>query len=112
MKIEQAQIEELKKKHGQIYEGAISFSDDNDKLHAVEFVWRKPAIADVEAHTKASQRNPITANLNLVQSLIVHPEPGPVIEAVREYPAAYGKFVEEAVIPFFGANVSVRTKKL
>jgi hypothetical protein len=112
MKIEQAQIDELKKKYGQIYEGAISFTDDNEKPHSVEFVWRKPTIADVEAHTKASQRNPITANLNLIQSLIVHPDPGPVIEAVREYPAAYGKFVDEAVSPFFGANVSVRTKRL
>jgi hypothetical protein len=112
MKIEQAQIEELKKKHGQIYEGAISFTDEEDKLHEAEFIWRKPRTADVEAHTKSSQRNPITANLNLVQSLIVYPEPGPVIEAIREYPAAYGRFVEEAVSPFFGASATVRTRKL
>ena len=112
MKIEKAQIDELKQKHGEVFEGAISFNDDTDKFHEVEFIWRKPRVSDVEAHTKASQRNPITANLNLVQSLIVYPEPGPVIETIREYPAAYGRFVDEAVIPFFGANVAVRTKKL
>jgi hypothetical protein len=112
MKIEQAQIEELKKRHGAIYEGAVSFNDDEDKFHEVEFVWRKPVTADIEAHAKASQRNPVIANLNLIQSLIVYPEPGTVIERMREYPAAYGRFVDEAVSPFFGANVSVRNRKL
>jgi hypothetical protein len=38
MKIEAAQIEELKKKYGGIYEGAISFSDADDKYHEVEFI--------------------------------------------------------------------------
>jgi hypothetical protein len=110
--IEKAQIEELKKKHGEIYEGAVSFNDEDGKFHEVEFVYRKPRTADIEAHAKAAGRNPITANLNLIQSLIVHPEPGPVIEAVREYPAAYGRFVDEAVSPFFGANATVRSRKL
>ena len=82
------------------------------QIEEVEFIYRKPTTADVEAHTTSSQRNPIMANLNLIQSLIVYPEPGPVIEAIREYPAAYGRFVDEAVSPFFGANVTVRTKKL
>jgi hypothetical protein len=52
------------------------------------------------------------ANLNLIQSLILHPEPGPVIEEIKEYPAAYGRFVDEAVSPFFGANVTIKSKKL
>lgn len=112
MKIEQAKIDELKKTRGAIYEGAISFNDDEDKLHAVEFIWRKPTTADIEAHAKASQRNPIVANLNLIQSLIVHPDPAQIIDAIREYPAATGKFVDEAVSPFFGANVTVKRRKL
>ena len=111
MKLEKAQIEELKQKYGVVYEGAIAFSDEEDKHHEVEFVWRKPRTADIEAHAKAAQRNPVTANLNLIQS-IVHPEPGPVIEEMREYPAAYGRFVDEAVSPFFGANATVRSRKL
>jgi hypothetical protein len=52
------------------------------------------------------------ASLNLIQSLIIHPEPGPVIAAIREYPSAYAKFVDEALVPFFGANVTVKSKKL
>jgi hypothetical protein len=106
-------IEELKKAHPEgIYEGAISFTDDQDKPHTVEFVFRKPVTADLEFHAKTSQKNPIVANLNLIQSLIVHPEPGPIIEEIREYPAAYGRFVDEAVSPFFGAHVSVKSRKL
>jgi hypothetical protein len=112
MNIEKAKIDELKQKHGAIYEGAISFNDDEGTLHEVEFIWRKPTTADVEAHTKSGQRNPIIANLNLVQALIVYPEPGPVIEGIRAYPTACGRFVDEAVSPFFGANATVRTRKL
>ena len=106
-------IEELKKKYpGGIYEGEISFNDAEDKLHTVEFVYRVPTMADLEFHAKTSQKNPIIANLNLIQSLIVHPEPGPVIEKIKEFPAAYGRFVDEAISPFFGANVTVKNRKL
>jgi hypothetical protein len=112
MKIEKAKLDELKQSHSNVFEGAISFNDDEGGFHEVEFLYRKPTTADMEAHSKSSQRNPILANLNLVQSLIVYPEPGPVIEQIREYPVAHGRFVDEAVAPFFGANVSVRSRKL
>jgi len=112
MKIEKAKLDELKQAHSAIYEGAFSFNDDEDNFHEVEFVYRKPTTADIEAHAKASARNPIVANLNLIQSLIVYPEPGPIINEVREYPTAYGRFVDEAISPFFGANVAVRSRKL
>ena len=106
-------IDQLKAQYPDgIYEGNVSFNDSEDKLHTAEFIYRKPTTADLEAHAKVSQRNPIVANLNLIQSLIVHPEPGPIINEIREYPAAYGRFVEEAIVPFFGANVTVKSKKL
>jgi hypothetical protein len=105
-------IDQLKTRYDSIYEGIISFNDAEDKLHEVEFIYRKPTTADIESHAKAGQKNPLVANLNLIQSLIVHPEPGQVIAEIREYPAATGRFVDEAISPFFGANVSIRTKKL
>ena len=106
-------IEELKTKHPEgIYQGEISFNDSEDQPHTVEFIYRKPATADFESHTKTAQKNPIAANLNLIQSMIVHPEPGPIINEIREYPIAYGRFVDEAVVPFFGASVTVKSKKL
>ena len=76
MDIEQAQIEELKKKHGQIYEGVISFNDEEDKPREVEFVFREPKTADVEAYSKNAQTGGIiTGNLNFIQTLVVYPEP-------------------------------------
>jgi len=112
-KFDQDEIGRLKTRYPEgIYEGEISFTDDEEKFHKVEFIHRKPTTADIEAHAKAAQKNPIVANLNLIQSLIVHPEPGPVISEIREYPAATGRFVDEAISPFFGANVSIKTKKL
>jgi hypothetical protein len=112
-KVDQEKIDQLKTRYPEgIYEGEISFSDDEDKFHRVEFIYRKPTTADIESHAKSAQKNPIVANLNLIQSLIVHPEPGPVISEIREYPAATGRFVDEAISPFFGANVSIKTKKL
>lgn len=106
-------IDELKTRYPDgIYQGEISFNDSENVLHTVEFIYRKPTTADVEAHIKAGQKNPIVANLNLVQSLIIDPEPGPIIDSIREYPGAYGRFVDEAINPFFGANIAVKSRKL
>lgn len=113
MELEKAKIEELKAKYPQgIYEGQISFTTNEDVLETVEFIYRKPVLADMEAYSKAAQKNAITANLNLIQSLIVHPEPAPVIARLREYPAAYSRFVDDVISPFFGANVAVKSRKL
>lgn len=108
-----AKIEELKKKYPSgLYEGAISFTDEDGEQQEVEFFYRKPTTADLEAHARSAQRNPLVANLNILQQVIVHPESGPVIAKVRDYPAAYGRFVDEAISPFFGGNVQVRNRKL
>jgi hypothetical protein len=113
MKIEQAQIDELKKKHGSVYEGSISFTDAENQLHSVEFIFREPKTADVEAYSKNMQTvGVITGNLNLIQSLVVHPDPASVIDSIREHPNAYGRFIEAVIQPFFGANAAVQKRKL
>jgi hypothetical protein len=113
MEIDKAKLDELKKKHIAVYEGKISFIDKNDKACAVEFVFREPTTADVEAYSKNAQVvSGIVANLNLVQGLIVYPEPAAIIDCVREYPNAYGKFVESVVQPFFGSSVQAEKKRL
>jgi hypothetical protein len=113
MKVEKEKLEQLKAAHPDgLFEGGIDFNDADGILHGVEFIYRKPITADIEAHSKTAQRNPIVANLNIVASIIVYPEPGPIIDRIREYPAAYGRFVDEAISPFFGANVTVKSKKL
>jgi hypothetical protein len=111
--IEKEQLAQLKQAHpGGLYEGGVEFNDEDEKLHTVEFIYRRPTAADIEAHAKAAQRNPIVANLNIITSLIVYPESGQVISQIREFPAACARFVDEAVSPFFGANVTVRSRKL
>ena len=113
MELEKAKLEELKAKHPHgIFEGEINFTTDENETKTVEFIYRKPVIADMEAYSKAAQKNPITANLNLIQSLIVEPEPVGIITALRDYPAAYSRFVDDVISPFFGANVAVRSRKL
>jgi hypothetical protein len=113
MKIDKAKLDELKEKNSAVYEGKISFTDDNDKSYVVEFIFREPTTADVEAYAKNAQVvGGIVANLNLIQSLIVYPEAAPVIESIRDYPNAYGKFIEAVVQPFFGANVQAEKKRL
>jgi hypothetical protein len=113
MNIDKTKLEELKAaRPGGLLEGVISFNDEENRFYEVEFIFRKPTTADMESYTKACQRNPLTANLNLIQSLIVYPEAGSVIEQIREYPSAVGRFIDEAVSPFFGANTTVRSRKL
>lgn len=113
MKLAEEELEQLKERYpGGIYEGSIGFTDDTETVRQVEFIYRKPKTGDVEAHTKAAQRSPLVANVNLLQSLIVYPPAVQVIEQVREYPVACGRFVEEAVFPFFGASVTVNRRKL
>ena len=106
-------IEELKKKYPEgIYKGEINFYDEDDKPHNVIFFFRAPTSADIEAFLSTAQKNPIVANFNIIQSLIVHPEPGPVIESIRNYPVAANKFCEEVVLPFFGSKVSTQKTKV
>jgi hypothetical protein len=113
MKLTNEKIEELKKAHPEgIYEGEINFSDEENKQHIVEFIFRKPNNADLESYGKTVQKNAMVANLNIVQSVIIHPEPGPVIESIREFPAAYARFVDDVLNPFFGANATAKSRKL
>lgn len=113
MKIEKAQIDELKQKHGEVFEGEIDFNDADGNRNTVEFIFRRPKTADVEAYSKNAQTvGVVTGNLNIIQSLIVYPEPAGVVEKLREYPNAYGKFVEAVIQPFFGASVEARSRKL
>jgi hypothetical protein len=113
MEIKQEELEQLKKQYPcGIYEGSAGFTDDGGTCRSVEFLYRKPTTADVEAHAKSSQRSPIVANVNLLQSLIVYPQAAQVIEQIRDCPVACGRFVEDAVFPFFGANVTVKSKRL
>jgi hypothetical protein len=107
------QIAALKQKYTEgIYSVDLAFNDEEGILHKVPFIYRKPSTSDMEAYVRGASKNPITANLNLIQSLIVHPEPLHVINRLREYPMAVTRFVDEAISPFFGENTAVNPKRL
>jgi hypothetical protein len=42
----------------------------------------------------------------------VYPEAARVIDEIRPYPNAYGRFIESVVQPFFGGNATAAKKKL
>jgi hypothetical protein len=113
MEIGKEKIEELKKKYPQgVYMGGIAFEDAEGNARDIEFAFRKPAVADVETFAKTSQKSPVAANQNLLCSLVVFPDSAQVVAQLQDYPIAMGKFVEERITPFLGANVRHRIEKL
>jgi hypothetical protein len=113
MNIDKATLDELKAAYPSgLYEGTIGFTDSKNTPHEVEFIYRKPTTADMENYTRSCQKNPIMANLNLVQSLVVFPEAVKVIVQLQDYSIAVGRFVDDAISPFFGANATVRSREL
>jgi hypothetical protein len=110
---DQAKIDQLKATYPEgIYSAELNFNDEESNPHRIEFIFRKPSQADVEAFQKAAVKNAIVANINFIQSLIVHPEPRPVVNELREYPMAASRFVDEELGPFLGAHTVTSRKKL
>ena len=106
-------IEELKKANPcGIYEGEICFNDGDGNPHKVTFIHRKPTTADGEVYAKTVQKSIPVANLNLIQSVILYPEPWTVVEQIKDFPATYAQFANEVLAPFFGADITAKSTKL
>lgn len=103
MDLKKETIEELKSKHGEIRKSTISFFDENNKLHEVELVFKKPKVVNLERFQKTSEKSPSSAQLELMRSLVVYPEGA--VSQLENYPAAIASFVENEVSPFFGKDV-------
>lgn len=114
MDVTKEKLAELKAAHGTVYEGSITYKDRNDELQKVEFIFREPTNADAEVMMQGAGRDPMAANQNLLASLIVHPEPIEVMNELKDYPLAVGKFNDQNVVPFFGGgnSTSVTKRKL
>jgi hypothetical protein len=113
MKIEQEKIEELKEKYPKgIYEGSIVFTDEKGERHEIEFIYRQPVVADMEAFQKTAGKNMFAAQANLIQAVVVYPESHTVVDQLQGYPIAVGQFVDQAIGPFFGAGSDIKTTKL
>lgn len=107
-------IEKVKKENEglELFLGEISFKDENGKTKALEFVYKKPVVADMEAFNKAAAKSGFTAQSNLLNSLIVYPEPGEITGALREYPPVVAEFVEENIVPFFGSAITSKSSRI
>lgn len=105
------EIEQVKEKNPgkKLFCGEIEFLDEDKNPVDVEFIYRKPMVVDMEIFNKSFQKTPFEAQQNLLQSLIVHPEPQAVIGKVAGYPPAVANFVEEAIMPFFGSSIKSRS---
>lgn len=114
MTLAKEKLAELKEKYGVVYEGAITYKDRNGDLQKREFIFREPTNADAEVMMQGAARDPLAANQNLLASLIVHPEAMEVMQELKDYPLAIGRFNDAEVVPFFGGgnSTSVTKRKL
>ncbi len=107
-------IEELKKTHGDIYQGTVSWRDEEAQEHRVEFIHKKPGFSDYEAFQQDAQKlSPAAANQNLVASLILDPPSGQVLEELNKAPLALDQWLMKNILPFFGGEVvEAKSRKL
>ncbi len=107
-------IQKVKEQHKnkQLFVGNIAFVDKEGEQHKVEFIYRKPTVTDMEVFNKASAKNGLIAQSNLLNTLIVHPASAEITEQLAEYPVPVASFVEEQLSPFFGASVVTSSQAL
>lgn len=107
-------IQKVKEQHKgkALYIGGIAFVGKAGEQHKIEFIYRKPTITDMEVFNKASAKNGLIAQSNLLNALIVHPSPAEVTDQLSDYPVPVASFVEEQISPFFGASVVTSSQAL
>ena len=112
--IDQKTIEDIKAQNPgvQFHKGNISFSDVKGEPHNVEFVFRRPSVADMEAYNKQATKSPLASQQNLLVGLVVHPDPAEIARQLCDYPAAVADFVETQLAPFFGMAVASTSSPL
>lgn len=96
----------------ELLRGDISFTDDKGEKRELEFIFRRPSVADMEAFNKAVLKSSITAQSNLLASLIVYPAPAEIVNELAEYPPVVADFINENVTPFFGTSIVSRSSRI
>lgn len=114
MDIQKEKIDELKKVHGDIYQGTITFKDSEGKKVSIEFIHKKPAFEQYEGfQNDVMKLGAASSNSNLMASIIVHPAPSEVVGQFASCPIAVDQWVGKNVLPFFGGDVlEASSKKL
>ena len=88
-----------------LFVGKINFNDQSKNAHEVEFIYRKPTVADMEFFNSQAGKNAMAAQNNLVSNLIVYPDKKEIIDKLKDYPAVVADFVEGQISPFFGTQI-------
>ena len=112
MEITKENIETLKKQHGEIYQARLTYKDKNKKEQAISFVYRPLTVEEVERSQTTAQKLATVANLQLLESIIVHNHEKDAVEELRDLPGIVGQFIQNEVIPFLGELQSVETAPL
>lgn len=107
-------IAKVKEQHPdmELYRGGVSFNDDNGERRELEFIYRRPSVADMEAFNKAVLKSSVTAQSNLLASLIVYPAPADIVNGLAAYPPVVADFINERVAPFFGTAIVSRSSRI
>lgn len=105
-------VEELKKVHGNIYKGVISYKDSEGKKVEIVFVHKEPAFEQYESFQNDIMKlGAAVSNSNLLASIIVDPAPAEIVPKFAGCPIALDQWVMKNVLHFFGGDVQETSSK-
>lgn len=107
-----AEIDEIKAKNtGQkLYKGCLSWEDETQEVHTLEFIYRRPTVTDMEMMQKQAINDAVVASKNLFNSLVVSDKTS--LQILDSYPKVMDSFLVEEVLPFFGSKVQTKSEAL
>jgi len=111
MDIAKEKIVELKKEHGEIYLGELSFTDGDGANREIKFVYRQPVLSDFESMQQEVGKNQSLAYRNLLSGVIVYPDRIEVMEQLDPFPVAITMWSDKHILPCFGGNVIKNSSK-
>ena len=114
MTFSKEKIEELKKVHGEIFQGVIKYKNEDGELKSIEFIHGKPSFEDYESfQNDVMKQGSAVANQNLMTGLVLAPEPIEIAKQIGDCPIATDQWIMKNVLPFLGGDVvEVSSKKL
>lgn len=111
MKIEKSTIDELKQKHGRIYKSHAEWIDENGKSNEIDFIYRRPTVADVERFNREAAKSPIPAQQNFFVDLVVYPESSTLVKQIGDNITVYSEFVNNTN-RFFGQQAKITDQEM
>ncbi len=107
--LEQKIIDEVKAKNEgvKLFGTTFEFVDADNKEVALDVIYRKPNVTDMEMYTKTVTKSSVDAQLNLLITLAVYPEGAVIRKTLGDYTPVVAEFINEKITPFFGSRIKV-----